>query len=192
MELWKDIEGLEGLYQVSNKGNFKSLDRAVRQRNESIQIKKGMVRKQTLTPKGYLFVSLSKQNINLGGLSHRFVAKAFIPNPENKPQVNHIDGVKTNNNVENLEWVTNQENVEHAKKMGLMVYRPENLRKATISAAEANKIKVKRICKTSGETTIYNSIIEAGKDNNNKQKGISETLNGRQKSAAGYNWERVN
>lgn len=100
-EIWKDIKGYEGLYQVSNFGNVKSL-------------KCDIILKPNLTRKGYLITSLCKNKIRKAYSIHRLVAKSFIPNIENKPQVNHIDGNKQNNKVTNLEWVTNSENMKHA------------------------------------------------------------------------------
>jgi len=97
-EVWKDIEGYEGLYQVSNLGRVRSFH------GDSEKIMK-----QTLQ-KGYLRITLLKNKKQKRFLSHRLVAQAFIPNPENKPQVNHIDEDKTNNRVDNLNWMTSKEN----------------------------------------------------------------------------------
>jgi len=189
MELWKDVEGYEGLYQVSSLGRMKSLSRPVKQRNNSIQVKSGKIIKGYENKKGYIQMGITKENEKNTKPMHRWVAEAFITNLENKPQINHIDGVKTNNNINNLEWVTNEENAEHARSLGLMIYRPENLKKATIAAVKANQKKVNRLCLKGGKTITYNSIKEAGEANGNKEKGISEVLNGRQKTAGGYRWE---
>lgn len=144
-EIWRDIEGYEGLYQVSNKGRVKSLaretpftnrwgQRITRTRKEFIMVAKKQAN-------GYLVVCLR----NCGGKwvsIHRIVAKAFIPNPENKPQVDHIDGNKENNCVENLRWVTAAENaanplwVEHSKNMSEETRRKmsESHRKKEVAA----------------------------------------------------------
>lgn len=105
MEKWKDIKGYEGLYQVSDQGRVKSF----------VRRKEGKILKLQTTYKGYLSVKVGGKRVAV----HRKVAKAFIPNLDNKPQVNHIDGIKTNNNVDNLEWCTNSENQIHANKLGL-------------------------------------------------------------------------
>ena len=101
MEIWKDVVGYEGLYEVSNLGNIK---------NAKGRILKPLVRKH-----GYLGIQLRGKGGNERGFKtfsiHRLVAKAFIPNPENKPEVNHIDENKTNNQANNLEWVTHKENM---------------------------------------------------------------------------------
>jgi len=107
-EIWKDIEGYEGLYQISNLGNVKSL-----------YFEPPIILKSSKDSRGYLYVVLSKNGKQKIGRIHRLVASAFICNPKNKPQVNHIDGVKSNNTVKNLEWVTNAENMKHASKNGL-------------------------------------------------------------------------
>ena len=191
MEIWKDIENFEGLYQVSSFGRVRSLDRPVKQRGNSTQVKKGKIIVQSKNHKGYPITGISKGNKKHCKTTHRFVAETFIPNTENKPQINHIDGVKTNNKASNLEWVTNEENAKHAKMMGLMIYRPENLKLATIAAAKANHKKVNRLCLKGGKTITYNSIKEAGQANGDKEKGISEVLRGRQKTAGGFKWEYV-
>lgn len=111
-EIWKDIQGYEGLYQVSNLGNVKSLNwnHCNQQKLLSLDFN------GTETKGRYYKVTLFKNHKRKGHLVHRLVAEAFIPNPKNKPQVNHIDGNKINNCVSNLEWVTEKENVNHAIK----------------------------------------------------------------------------
>lgn len=112
MEIWKDIKGYEGYYQISNLGGIKSFPR-----NGTISTV--YMLKPTLTKNGYYKVTLSKPNNTTYLLVHRIVAETFIPNPENKPEVNHIDGDKLNNCVDNLEWCTSKENITHSIKTGL-------------------------------------------------------------------------
>lgn len=117
-EIWKDIEGYEGLYQISNLGRIKSLERIVITKRHKIPVKE-TIRKQNTDTYGYNRVFLRNKNKNKNFQVHRLVAIHFIDNSENKPQVNHIDGVKTNNRVDNLEWVTNKENQYHSIKIGI-------------------------------------------------------------------------
>ena len=117
-EIWKDIEGYEGLYQVSTCGNVKSLPK-VRRNGTGTYIQKEKLLKPSNTSTGYKKVELCKDGKRKSFKVHRLVAQAFIPNPENKREVNHIDGNKHNNNVNNLEWVTSSENKLHAFEMHL-------------------------------------------------------------------------
>lgn len=119
MEIYKDINGYEGYYQVSNFGNVKSLDRLVLHNYGGNAKKTGIILKQHPDKDGYLSVNLKKKQNGSTNRSHRLVAMAFIPNPENKPQVNHINGIKSDNRLENLEWVTLCENRQHAYDTGL-------------------------------------------------------------------------
>ena len=111
MEVWKDIEGYEGLYQVSNKGRIKSLKKKFGKQETEI------IMKPNMEWCGYLRVGLIKDKKAKMYAVHRLVAKTFIANPENKPIVNHIDGNKANNEVENLEWATYKENSNSSKKL---------------------------------------------------------------------------
>ena len=117
-EVWKDVEGYEGLYQVSTCGNVKSLPK-VRRNGTGTYIQKERLLKPSNTSTGYKKVELCKDGKRKGFKVHRLVAIAFIPNPDNKPEVNHIDGNKINNNIDNLEWVTSSENSIHAYETGL-------------------------------------------------------------------------
>lgn len=130
-EEWRDIAGLEGRYQVSNFGRVKSLDREEYRRDahggHATFRYRGRLLSLVKNSKGYNIVPLGK---NRPWVSvHRLVAEAFIPNPENKPFINHIDGVRTNNRVANLEWCTNQENQIHARDVLRVMDKPYNSKK---------------------------------------------------------------
>lgn len=123
MEVWKDIKHFEGLYQVSNLGNVKRLSRIINYCTGRSEVLKERLLKPALRSndnrRRYYFFVASKNGKRYNLPVHREVAKSFIPNPDNKPEVNHIDGNKLNNHVENLEWVTGEENIRHALKHGL-------------------------------------------------------------------------
>lgn len=106
MEIWKDVKGFEGLYRVSNKGNV-------------FIVKKGRNQKLLLVKKGYLLCDLYKSGVKKRISVHRLVATHFLDKQLDKNQVNHKNGIKTDNRVENLEWMTNSENMRHAINLGL-------------------------------------------------------------------------
>lgn len=112
-ELWKPVAGFEDRYQVSNLGNVRSI-----QTNHGKYQEKLLKQNRTSTS-DYAYVKLTVKDKTTQHSVHRLVAKAFIPNPENKPTVNHIDGNKLNNNACNLEWNTYSENLKHAHSTGL-------------------------------------------------------------------------
>ncbi|WP_405101481.1 NUMOD4 domain-containing protein [Oceanobacillus sp. FSL H7-0719] len=135
-KIWKDIKGYEGLYQVSKWGRVKSLKR----KNLAGTYMKERMFDVYPNNQGYYMVKLSKEGKGRDVSVHRLVAETFIPNPDNKPQVNHIDGNPMNNKVTNLEWVTPQENIDHAWDTGLNKNRGE-----AHSNAKLNEEKVKEI-----------------------------------------------
>lgn len=122
IEEWKDIAEYEGYYQISNLGRVRSLEREVEITNrwghKFMQIVPSGERKVQKTSHGYHSIGLKKKNKHKTFFIHRLVAQAFISNPENKPQVNHIDNNPLNNHVNNLEWCTQKENIQHCVKSG--------------------------------------------------------------------------
>lgn len=117
-EQWEDIIGFEGIYQISDLGNVKSLTRYASNGHALIEIKEKLLTKR-LTKYGYLSVTFKHYEHRSDPLIHRLVAKAFIPNPHNKPQVNHINGIKIDNSKYNLEWSTSMENCCHREKSNI-------------------------------------------------------------------------
>ena len=113
VEIWRDIPEYEGLYQVSNMGQVKSLNRYVRGNSNSKMFKKGILLKFSSDKDGYLTVGLHKDKKQKLMKIHRLVALAFLENPENLPCINHKNEIKTDNRVENLEWCTYQYNATY-------------------------------------------------------------------------------
>jgi len=117
MEKWKDIKGFEGMYQVSNLARVKSVER-LRSNGSGMQLQPEKIKDIQTHINGYKYVNLSKCGKNYTHRIHRLVATAFIPNTENKTDVNHIDTDKSNNLPHNLEWSTKKENTQHLLKSG--------------------------------------------------------------------------
>ena len=109
MEIWKEIKGYEGLYEVSSEGRVRVSDKLVKTKGNVLYLRKGVILKESYT-RGYSQVVLTKDGIRKGYKVHRLVAESFIPNPDNKPEVDHINCDRSDNIVENLRWVTAKEN----------------------------------------------------------------------------------
>lgn len=161
-EIWKDITGYKGLYQISSLGRVKS------SRHDIIL--------KTYVNRGYHQVHLSKNNIKSSRTIHRLVAEASIPNPENKPQVNHIDEDKSNNSMSNLNWMTAKENSNHGTR---------SLRVGVASGKTRSK-PVKAINVTSGVTLKFESAAQCAKILSVSQGNVTRTLKGRSKTVGGY------
>lgn len=121
MEIWKDIKGYEGLYQVSNLGRVRGVEKLVRSKHSSIKTVKARLLNSSSYKSGYKYVTLSSGGFRRKHKIHRLVATAFIPNTQNKREVNHLNGIKSDNRRDNLEWCTSSENQKHAFKIGLQV-----------------------------------------------------------------------
>lgn len=182
-EEWKDIKGFEGQYKISNMGRVWSVSRTVRIGGKTGTCQtKDLIMKQITDAKGYKRVCLNENGKTKFKPIHRLVAEAFIPNKEGKPQVNHKDGDKTNNNVNNLEWCTNSENQKHAYRLGL--------NKVT-GRAGRSKIAVKQISNKNEIVAIHCSLNEACRVTGVYAQNIRKVLLGIRKTAGGYKWERV-
>ena len=177
MEIWKDIKGYEGIYQISNLGNIKSLDHYIRQRNNNYKLYHGKTLKPYMTSTGYYKIDLHNGKKRKIMLIHRLIANAFIPNPDDLPEVNHIDGNKTNNNIDNLEWCTRSDNIKHSYKNKLHIHCPKNK-------------PVKQININTGQIiNTYKSINDAARCLDLRHESISACAKGVTNSYGGYKWE---
>jgi hypothetical protein len=118
-EVWKSVKGFEACYEISNLGNVKSLDRHVLISTGS-RFQKGRTISQRINNCGYVSVRLSKNGYTKTCFIHRLLAEAFLSNPDELPMVNHIDGNKLNNLIENLEWCSHSQNIQHAYDNGMI------------------------------------------------------------------------
>lgn len=175
-EVWKDIAGYEGLYQVSDLGRVKSLDRYV-DYGKTTALRKGRILKPGKATGGYLQVELWKSGASSTKLIHRLVAEAFVPNGENLSEVNHKDENKENNSADNLEWCSRKYNIN---------YGTGNDRRIK------NKVVAVVMCALDGtELKEFPSVSEAARAISGKcvKGNITECCNGRVKTACGYIWK---
>lgn len=174
-EVYKDITGYEGKYQVSNFGNVRSLNYL------------GTMKPKVLTPirhhLGYLFVHLGYSKIRM---IHTLVAESFIPNIEGKKYVNHIDGNKQNNNVTNLEWVTSKENMNHAIRTGLRDPRKNNHPKG---ADTPNSRSILQYSKDGKFIKKWECMSDAARAVGCKPASIVNNAMGRTKTLHGFIWK---
>ena len=173
-EIWKDVKGYEELYQVSNYGQIRSVDRTVGYRYKGKQrIYKGRMLKQVVR-NGYLSVSLSKENKLKQKNIHRLVAEAFLPNPFNLPVINHIDENKKNNMVSNLEWCSCAYNTNYGS--------------GRKKQAESQQKVVLQYDRSGNLLNQYPSATIAALKNGYNLKTISQCCRGHIKSAYNYIW----
>lgn len=168
MEQWKDVEGYEGMYQVSNLGRVKSLSRK-RAIGSNWRIIEERILKPQNAKDGYKQVNLCRDGRQKSVTVHRLVAETFIDNPDNKKTINHISGIKEDNRLINLEWMSQTENNRHAIAMGLNV--PEDRPRKPI------------ICNETG--VHYNSLKQATEELKIPSSCISRVLKGQRKHTYG-------
>ena len=186
-EIWKDIPNYEGYYQVSNLGRIKSIKRKVKYQNSFRNVKE-KIKGTFIGKQGYERVELSKNKINKKYNVHRIVANVFIPNPLNKETVNHINGIKTDNRVENLEWATKSENILHAYKTGLSK-NSEKQRNAVKLYCKENKIKpIIQLDLDGNFIKEWKSATEVMNVLNINRKSISNCIRKQSKTAGGFKW----
>lgn len=193
-EIWKDIKDYEGLYQISNLGNVKSLN----YRRTGVE----KILKLTRNGRGYFYVSLFGNGIINKKSVHRLVAETFIPNPNNKPDIDHIDTIKTNNHIENLQWVTHKENcnnpiskinysIAHAGEKHPHYGKTGALSNNYGKLGSLNKcsISVLQFSKDGELITEFAGSWEAQRMTGINQSSIIKVCKGKMRTAGGYIWK---
>lgn len=201
-EIWKPVKEYEGLYEVSNMGRIKGLTR-------------NQIKKQGISNWGYSTVTLSRNSAARKKLVHRLVAEAFIPNPDELPEVNHIDGDKQNNSVGNLEWCTASENLKHAWNLGLTKGKTGQHMSQFSRTKMSNSLKGKfdgeknpmygktrpDVAKRNRETgksvmcvetgKVFDTLVVAGCSVGLTPYAIGNVCRGLNKTAGGFHWKYV-
>lgn len=164
--MWKDINGFEDAYRISDSGEVWSKDRWCIDLKGRKRFRKGQKLNPDIAQNGYYRVTLAKNGKKVQKYLHRLLAEYFIPNPDNLPQVNHKDGNKLNCCIENLEWVSVRENTIHAYKHGLIKHvRGERHPNYGKCGGESKRAKpIIAVNGVTGETKQYSSMIETKKD----------------------------
>lgn len=175
MEIWKDVVGFEGYYEVSNLGRVRSVDRVILRNNGNPLPIKGKMLKLQQKSNGRIYANLSKEGQPYCKTVHRLVMTAFVPNPENLPHINHKDEDTTNNNLENLEWCTEEYNHNYGTRNARQA-------KALHKAVDVFDLKENFICH-------YDSIKEAAQILNCDESSIAKVCKGKYEYHKGYKFK---
>lgn len=198
-EIWKPLFGYEGLYIINQFGTIKSLERIVIRKNGWPQTIHSRIIKPHLNEKGYLIVNLKNKGVNRCQRVHRLLMQTFVPNPDNKPFIDHINTIKTDNRLENLRWVTAKENTNNPITLNRLKECSSNAdikAKAFSSFKKSNSkcspITVYQYTIDYKYVTSYESITKAAKSISINYSGprsrIALTLNNRNATAYGFRW----
>lgn len=184
VEEWRDIPGYEGLYQISNLGRVRSLDRIVSATNGKTFHYKSKIKKQTKDSKKYFQVSLNKNNKDINFSVHRLVAQAFLPNPDNLPEVNHINECRWDNAVWNLEWCTHIYNCNYGSR---------TIRSAKSHINHPKRSKPVLQYTLDGQFVAeYPSISEVKRQTGINDAHIPACCKGKRNCCGGYRWRYKN
>ena len=189
-EIWKPVKEYENLYMISNLGKVRSLDRITRNGRGDF-IKKGKILTNINNNMGYEYVRLKDKNESKKFYIHRLVAQAFIPNPNNKKEVNHIDCNPLNNRVDNLEWVSHKENMAYMSKLGRSNKTGEWLEKIKQKNIDNGK-SVLQIDPNTNEIINTFKTIQSVKENGYRPGDVCKCCKGIRKKHKGYIWRYAN
>ena len=184
--MWKKVPNTS-IYYANEKGQIKSIDHK-HNAGRGYYIRKGRILKPTLNSHGYLCVGITYEGEEQKTVPvHRVIAQTFIPNPENKPQINHIDGNKQNNSVNNLEWCSPKENIIHAYKTGLNKGSKPMLGR---KGEKHPNSKCVVMCDSFGnELRVFPCISNASEEMKLSASHICACTKGKRKSCGGYYWK---
>lgn len=189
-EIWRDIEGYEGFYQVSTWGRVRSLDRIVADGRTSYKTLKGKIIKET-SARGYRKVRLTKDGKQTAYFVHRLVAQTFVPNPENKAEVDHTDTNPGNNRVENLRWATRLENNRNSltrKKRSDGLKGNKNHMYEKYGKDNPNSKAIFQITKDGNILRKWIGISEAARQTGARHQNIVFCCQGKLNSSGGFRW----
>lgn len=180
-EIWKPVVGYEGLYEVSNQGNVRSLN----YRHHG----KISVLKQAKIPQGYMFVYLSKNKKRKMFYVHRLVGQAFLENPYNYPEINHINEKQGDNRVDNLEWCSSKYNTNYSRKKHPERYFTSYKGERTNKKTKYSLLTVNQLTKDGELIKQWNNVAEIVREMKYNNFAITECCKGKRKTAYGYKWE---
>lgn len=186
---WKDIEGYEGFYQVSSAGTVRSITRRVSNPHRTLSFLKGKQLKVATVPRGYRLVVLQKDGRAKTFRVARLVASAFLKKPSSKIEVNHKDGVRDNDSLDNLEWVSRSQNALHAYKLGLQ--KQGNEHGKAVSVSQFVKVGIRD---SVSKVATFGTITEASRITGIERTNISRTcvknrlFDANKYSAGGFIW----
>jgi len=193
-EIWKDVPGYVGRYKVSNLGRVYSVERTIMRSNNNPQTIKGKILKCSVSHYGYVVVCFEGKHHKV----HRLVAMAFIPNPDNKPEIDHINTNRTDNRVENLHWVSHKENFANPISRKNLSHTISQAQREQLSQTQKglwigkNSPRAKKILQLTKDeilVKVWESVSDAGRFLNVSHTNISKCLTGKIQTAYGFKWK---
>lgn len=194
IEKWKAIPCFQGLYEASNLGRIRSIDREVHRNGLTSKFIKGKILSPNTQKNGYKVVSLSKQGKIQSFRVHRLVALAWIPNPDNLSEVNHLNEDKADNSVSNLSWVSHQENTRYGTRISRCISNRDQSREKNgmygkIGGLNPNAKAVLKFSLNGDLIAEYPSLLEAAQSEACTRDSIRNNIKGRTKHCRGYIWK---